>query len=190
MQNNTSFDKTRGPITMTCCFPPSSHFQINGEGPVGIWTGAIEYTTLPICRVNSWQLACVCKWECALESVCVCVYSIWAVASSVNLCTIECDTTWWWEEPGALKWYVVMTAPTLYSSPGYPFTFSYSASFYSSPFLLTCVFFPSHWFTPGDYGTHKSGTIISKDISLRHYWGNELEWVMNCIREMGKTQVP
>lgn len=128
----------RSPITMTCCFPSSSHFQTHGEGPVGIWTGAIEYTTVPICRVNSWQPAgvCVSASVCVLEPVCVCVYSTWAVASSMNLCTIECDTTWWWEEPGALKWYVVMTAPTLCSSPGYSFSFSCSASFSFCPFSL------------------------------------------------------
>ena len=142
MQNNMSFDKLR-PVTVTCCFPSSSHFQINGGASGDMnWGHWVHYTT----NLSSQQLAarlcvcvcvCVCvfKCECVLESVCVCVYSIWAVASSVNLCTIECDTTWWWEEPGALKWYVVMTAPNpllLLSRLSIPF-FPHLASFFLLP---------------------------------------------------------
>ena len=77
MHNNTSFDKISFAVHSPwhVAFPPSSHFQINGEGPVGIWTGAIEYTTVPICRVNSWQPAgvCVSASVCVPESVCMCI---------------------------------------------------------------------------------------------------------------------
>lgn len=172
-KNNTSFDKILF-NHRDRFFPSSSDFQINKIGPAGIWTGAIEYTPLPICRVNSWQLAGVCAWVCVNVSVCwsVCIYSAWAVASSVNLCTIECDTTWWREEPGALKWYVIMMALTPLFLTGL-LPFSYLASFFTL-LQLTCVFLSSHG------GKCISGTPITpKDTSLRPYSPYDLEWTMS-----------
>lgn len=120
-------------------------------------------------NLSSQQLAacrCVCVSVCVNVSVCwsVCIYSAWAVASSVNLCTIGCDTTWWREEPGALKWYVIMTALTPRFLAGL-LAFSYFASFFSP--LHLCVFF------------------APKETGLRHYSRYDLEWTMgfSCTRK-------
>lgn len=152
---------------MTCFFTLSSHFQINKAGPVGIWSGAIECTTAPICRVNSWQLACVCKWVCVHQSSCV--HCVWAAAPSQNLRTIGCDTTWWWRELGAFKRYVVMTALTFHSNLGYSFCSCHLALFS----WIHLFSFHLCWFTCRE---DKSQNQISLD--LKQDKGNELKRLM------------
>lgn len=69
---------------MTACFSWSSTFQINEEEPVGIWSGAIECSTAPICRVNSWQLACVCKWVSVWAWVCASMCTLYNVCCLIS----------------------------------------------------------------------------------------------------------
>lgn len=183
MLNSASFDKKIkinkrnnsfcSSITVTCFFTSSSHFQINKEGPVGIWSGAIECTTAPICRVNSWQLACVCKWVCVHQSSCV--HCMWAVTPSGILCTIECDTTWWWRELGAFKWHVVMTAPTFHSNLGYSFCSCHLAQFSWTHFhlFLPClrIYLQRQWKTKAKNKSPKIKTSgRTKEMSSSDWW--------------------
>lgn len=121
-------------------------------------------------------------WACAWVCVCVYVYTVhgllphqW-ISALLNVTLLDGERSLALSN-GMLLWRLKPFFP----SPDYPFPFSYLASFYSIPFLLTCVFFPCHGFTLRDNGKHISGTITSKDTSLRHYLRNELERVVTCI---------
>lgn len=152
------------------------------------WGHWVHFST----NLSSQQLAaclCVCKCECVCLSVYV--YTVYGllphqwISALLNVTPLDGEKNLVLSN-SMLLWQLPHSATLSTISCFLPFSFIW---FHSCPFFLTNTSFLSYSLIySGKKWTHTQiRHNTSRDISLRHYNRNELQWVRTCIQEKGNT---